>query len=76
MRGFYFASSNDPYQELELTYVGDGMGARLEENCIESLKTDDWRKDRSVCMEGLLDLGRYQKEWYLQPKGSASFTLL
>ena len=31
MRGFYFSSSSDPYQELELHYVGTGLGMPLEE---------------------------------------------
>lgn len=89
MRGFYFASvdpatgaepDSDPYQELELHYVGDGGGAVLEENAQdEEPETDDFGQKTASRMEEerrkiAKDFERRKR--YLMPKASSSCSLL
>ena len=76
MKGFYFASSTDPYQELELHYVGDGMGVQLEEQSTTSEEANDWKNaSRSSDQSNFTkEFGR--RERYARPKGSASFSFL
>lgn len=92
MRGFYFASvdpnssgegDSDPYQELELHYVGDGGGALLEENAPEdetevdelgfptqpaASRMEEERKKIAKDFE--------RRRRYLMPKASSSFSFL
>lgn len=76
MRGFYFASSSDPYQELKLRYVGDGMGAVLEETQVEEDKLEEWGCPVAVDKKGLIRREMERRERFTQPKGSASFSIL
>lgn len=73
----------DTYQELELFYVGDGLGAMLEENeVVIKSNTDeddeDWETFEPVQdsqMEKIKkDLKR--RQLYARPKASASFTVM
>lgn len=64
------------YQELELLYVGDGMGSVLEENEEEQGGVDEWGNLRSVD-----ELEKVKKEFmrrksYAQPQGLASFSIM
>lgn len=92
MRGFYFASvdpnssgegDSDPYQELELHYVGDGGGALLEESATEDGNevdelgfptqpaTSRMEEERRKIAK---DFERRRR--YLMPKASSSFSFL
>lgn len=77
MRGFYFASSNDPYQELELHYVGDGMGHLLEESLDEcGSETEVWAHGRLAEEQSNIKREFLRREKYGQPNCSATFTIL
>lgn len=76
MKGFYFASATDPYQELQLRYVGDGMGALLEEYAEEVGGLDEWGEPRPIDERSLLTKEMQRRQRYSMPKGSASFALL
>jgi len=76
MRGFYFASSADPYQELELHYVGDGMGLQLEENAEDGGGVDAWGFFKPIDERGFIKRDFMRREAYARPKASASFSLL
>jgi len=91
MRGFYFASADpdssgegdsDPYQELELHYVGDGGGALLEETAQESTEYDELGLITKV-QGSRMDEERKKmakdferRKRYLMPKSSSSFSFL
>lgn len=77
--------SRDTYQELELHYVGDGLGAMLEENeQVEEGKGskdeyDDWGNLK--VLRGVSDMEKVKKDLkrrqlYMRPKASASFTVM
>lgn len=76
MRGFYFASSADPYQELELHYIGDGMGLQLEENAEDGGGVDEWGFFKPIDERGFIKREFMRREAYARPKASASFSLL
>lgn len=76
MKGFYFASATDPYQELQLRYVGDGIGALLEECAEEVGGLDEWGEPRPIDERSLLTKEMQRRQQYSMPKGSASFALL
>lgn len=76
MRGFYFASSTDPYQELELHYVGDGMGTLLEEYDDDYELEDKFGNLRFVDREAHILKGFERRRGYGRPKASASFDVL
>lgn len=90
MRGFYFASADpsadggegdaDPYQELELHYVGDGCGALLEEHALET-KPEYAQSSGESASRMHAERKKIAKDFerrsrYLMPKASSSFSLL
>lgn len=76
MKGFYFASSTDPYQELELHYVGDGMGSLLEEYDDDYELVDRLGNLRLVDRESHILKDFQRREQYQRPKASAAFEIL
>lgn len=81
--------SRDTYQELELFYVGDGLGAMLEENQEEEKgdlvedgydAEEDWasslKKKSSVNDLEKVKKDLLRRQFYARPKASASFTLM
>lgn len=72
MRGFYFASTSEPFQELKLHYVGDGMGMIREEQEDE---------DHALNYGGADPQARARREQvrrqaYSAPRASASFEMM
>lgn len=76
MRGFYFATSSDPYQEFRLHYVGDGLGVLLEENDEEIGGVDEWGNIQAVDEEALLKKETARRQKFAQPRGLATFRVL
>lgn len=72
----------DTYQELELFYVGDGLGAMLEEN--ESVlkgiqdEVDEWGESKPPRESDLEKIKKdlKRRQLYARPKASASFTVM
>lgn len=82
----------DTYQELELFYVGDGLGAMLEENEIvdngkiknygegddEDEDFDEWGNLKIVEINEMEKVKKdlKRRQMYARPKASASFTVM
>ncbi|KAK9894138.1 hypothetical protein P389DRAFT_191133 [Cystobasidium minutum MCA 4210] len=69
--------ARDTYQELELFYVGDGLGAMLEENEDEEEQAvDEWGNVKPIDEMKKIKKDLLRRQMYARPKASASFTVM
>lgn len=70
--------ARDTYQELELFYVGDGLGAMLEENEEEENGSglDEWGNAKPLDEIKKIKKDLMRRQMYARPKASASFTVM
>lgn len=77
MCGFYFSSSSDPYQQLELHYVGDGLGLPLQEMDEETGGgVNEYGVALPIENEVVQRREAARRIRLAQPRGFASFTML
>ena len=76
IKGFYFASSSDPYQELNLNYVGDGTGLPLEE-CLPALGgNNEWGDPVAVDEDEVKRREAARRRRFAAPRGLGSCSML
>lgn len=76
MKGFYFACEGDPFQEIELHYVGTGLGLALEEYAEPVGGIDEWGNPKFIDEKRVLSREFAIRERLARPQASASFTFL